>query len=147
MTPALKAYADRGVFRGFSATPAARGRVEYEFLWLTRRPMRAVFDPRASTLAFPALLPSLPGEAAKDVKAIVRSRSGRGVPAHKRIDARKARVASAMRRGNLSLTLTVKGGNHVYAASHVLNLINELFVALQASHPAYLIERFGFSTE
>jgi hypothetical protein len=27
------------------------------------------------------------------------------------------------------------------------NLINELFVALQASHPAQLIERFGFSTE
>ena len=109
--------------------------------------MRAVFDSRASRLAFPALLPSLPDDAAKEVKAIVLSRSGRGVPAHKRIDARKARVASAMRRDGLSLTITVKGDNHAYAASHLLNLINELFVALQASHPAYLIERFGFSTE
>lgn len=146
MTPALKAYADRGVFRGFSATPAARGRVEYEFLWLTRRPIRAVFNSRASTLAFPALLPSLPADAAQEVKAIV-SRRGRGLPAHKRIDARKARVAGAMRGGAFSLTVTVKGDNHAYATSHVLNLINELFLALQASHPAYLIEKFGFSTE
>lgn len=146
MTPALKAYADRGVFRGFSAMPAARGRVEYEFLWLTRRPIRAVFDSRASTLAFPALLPSLPADAAHEVKAIV-SRRGRGLPAHKRIDARKASVAGAMRGGAFSLTVTVKGDNHAYAASHVLNLINELFLALQASHPAYLIEKFGFSTE
>jgi hypothetical protein len=146
LTPALQAYADRGVFRGFSATPAARGRVQYEFLWLTRRPIRAVFDSRASTLAFPALLPSLPADAAQDVKAMV-SRSGRGLPAHKRIDARRARVAGAMRGGAFSLTVTVKGDNHAYAASHVLNLINELFVALQASHPAYLIENFGFSTE
>jgi hypothetical protein len=146
LTPALKAYADRGVFRGFSATPAARGRVEYEFLWLTRRPMRAVFDSRASTLAFPALLPSLPADAAREVKALV-SRSGRAVPAHKRIDARKARVAGAMRGGAFSLTVTVKGDNHAYAASRALNLINELFVELQASHPAYLIETFGFSTE
>lgn len=146
MTPALKAYADRGVFRGFSATPAARGCIEYEFLWLTRRPIRAVFNSRASTLAFPALLPSLPADAAQEVKAIV-SRRGRGLPVHKRIDARKARVAGAMRGGAFSLTVTVKGDNHAYAASHVLNLINELFLALQASHPAYLIEKFGFSTE
>lgn len=146
MTPALKAYADRGLFRGFNATPVARGRVEYEFLWLTRRPMRAVFDSRASTLAFPALLPSLPADAAREVKALV-SRSGRAVPAHKRIDARKARVAGAMRGGAFSLTVTVKGDNHAYAASRALNLINELFVELQASHPAYLIETFGFSTE
>lgn len=146
MTPALKAYADRGVFRGFSATPAVRGRIAYEFLWLTRRPIRAVFDSRASTLAFPALLPSLPADAAHEVKAIV-SRRGRGLPAHKRIDAQKARVAGAMRGGAFSLTVTVRGDNHAYAASHVLNLINELFLALQASHPAYLIEKFGFSTE
>jgi hypothetical protein len=146
LTPALKAYADRGLFRGFNATPVARGRVEYEFLWLTRRPMRAVFDSRASTLAFPALLPSLPADAAREVKALV-SRSGRAVPAHKRIDARKARVAGAMRGGAFSLTVTVKGDNHAYAASRALNLINELFVELQASHPAYLIETFGFSTE
>jgi hypothetical protein len=147
LTPALKAYADRGLFRGFNATPVARGRVEYEFLWLTRRPMRAVFDSRASTLAFPALLPSLPDDAAKDARLIVSSRSGRGVPAHKRIDARRARVAGAMRGGAFSLTVTVKGDNHAYAASRALNLINELFVELQASHPAYLIETFGFSTE
>ena len=57
-TAALQAYADRGVFRGFRATPAPRGRVEYQFLWLTRKPMRAVFDSRRRVLTFPRCFPA-----------------------------------------------------------------------------------------
>jgi len=146
-TATLSAYADRGVFRGFSATPASRGRVEYEFTWLTRRPMRAVFDPRARTLAFPALFPAIPADAAKDLTAIVRSRGGRSVPAHKRIDGRRARMAAAMRSGAFALTVEVRGANQDYAVKAALNLVNDLFVALHEHHPAYLVEQFGLSTE
>ncbi|HKY87604.1 MAG TPA: hypothetical protein VJL90_12650, partial [Pseudorhodoplanes sp.] len=63
VTAALQAYSDRGVFRSFRATPAARARVTYQFAWLTRRPLDAVFDSRTNTLTFPALLPTL-GKAA-----------------------------------------------------------------------------------
>ena len=59
VTAALQSYADRGVFRGFRATPAPRGRVEYQFLWLTRKPMSAVFDSRRRRLVFPSLFPGL----------------------------------------------------------------------------------------
>ena len=147
MTPALQAYADRGVFRGFSARPGARGRIEYEFRWLTKAPMRAVFDPRARTLSFPALLPDLPADAAQELKAIVLARSGRAVPGHKRIDRRRASVAATMRAGTLGLTVGIRGSNHAYAARQALGVINEIFVALHEHHPAYLVERFGVSAE
>jgi hypothetical protein len=147
LTPALQAYADRGVFRGFSAMPAPRGRVEYEFTWLTPQRMRAVFDARARTLAFPALFPHLPPDAARDLKAIVLSRSRRGAPAHKRIDARRAKLATAVRGGDFFLSVTVRGKNEAYAVSTALNLINELFVALHESHPDYLVTRFAVSAE
>ena len=46
-----------------------------------------------------------------------------------------------------SLSVEIRGSNHDYAVKQALNLINELFLALQERHPEYLIERFGMSTE
>lgn len=147
VSAALQTYADRGVFRGFRATPLARGRVEYQFLWLTKKPMTAVFDPLRRRLTFPSVLPHVDRHIAADMKAIVDARRSRSVPAHKRIDARKCRLAATVRNGDLSLTADIRGANHDYAVSRALNVINEMFVALHEHHPAYLIERFGISTE
>ena len=122
-----------------------RGRVEYQFLWLTRRPTLAVFDPRRKTLSFPALFPAV--SAAPDLKRIVDSRAARTQPAHKRIDARRARLSSRMRAGDFSLSVAIRGRHADYAVSHVLNVINELHLALHEAHPDYLIERFGVSAE
>ena len=145
----MQEYADRGVFRGFRATPGSRGRVEYQFTWLFRRPMSAVFDPRRRVLTFAALFPG--AGASKDMsrglRSLAGSRGGKDQPAHKRIDARRARVTSAMRQGDLSLAIQVRGANHPYAVRRVLNLINELFLSLHDEYPGYLVERFGLSTE
>jgi hypothetical protein len=137
------------VFRGFRATPATRGRVEYQFMWLLKRPMRAVFDTRRGVLAFPALFPGAGGEPtmALELKALVAGRTRRDQPAHKRIDARRARLASAVRQGDWSLAVEIRGANHEYAVRHALNLVNELFLVLHASYPDYLVEHFGMSTE
>jgi hypothetical protein len=147
VTLALQAYADRGVFRGFRAAPASRGRIEYQFLWLTRRPMTAVSDPRRRTLSFPALFPAITRDAHADLRAIVAARATRGVPAHKRIDARKLRVSLVTRKGDVSLSGEMRGANHDYAVKTLLNLINELFVCLHEAHPEYLVHQFGISTE
>jgi hypothetical protein len=147
ITAAFRAYADRGVFRGFRATPAARGRIDYQFLWLTRRPMTATCDPRRRTLSFPSLLPDLDAGAAREVKALVAARTDRAQPVHKRLDARRARITGAVRKGGFSLTVEIRGDNHDYAVKKALNLINELFVALHEAHPAYLVEAVGLSTE
>lgn len=147
VTSALQSYADRGVFRGFRATPGTRGRIEHQFLWLTRRPMTAVLDPRRKTLTFPSLLPGIDRSTAADLSAIVKARTGREVPAHKRVDSRRARISSARRNGDLSLAIEIRGQNHAYAVRHALNVINEMFLMLHERHPEYLVAHFGISTE
>ncbi len=149
MSAALQQYADRGVFRGFRATPGPRGRVEYRFMWLLRRPMHAVFDPRRGMLTFATLFPGVDAssEMVAGLKALVASRSKTGQPAHKRIDARRARLSCATRKGDWSLSVQIRGANHEYAVRRALNLINELFVSLHDEYQDYLIERFGLSTE
>ena len=133
------------MFRGFRAIPGSRGRIEYQFLWLTRRPTHAVFDPRTRTLSFPALFPGL--SAAAELKRVVAARTSRTLPAHKRIDARRARLSCRMRAGDYSLSVEVRGRDAGYAVRHVLNVINELHLALHEGHPEYLVERFGVSAE
>jgi len=149
VTAALQAYADRGVFRGFRAVPAARGCVEYEFVWLLGRTMRATFDTARGVLAFPALFPGVEPRSpmARALDALVHTRTDRGQPAHKRVDARRARLSSAVSKGDWSLTVHVRGANHDYAVQRALNLVNELFLILHESYPEYLIERFGLSPE
>ena len=147
MTRALHAYADRGVFRGFRASQPASGRITYHFVWLTLRPIEAVFDSRANTLAFPALLPHLSNEARADIAAVVRSITQRDTPAHKRTDGRRARITGAIRKGAFAMSVSIRGTNHDYAVKAALNLINEIFVTLQERHPEYLVEHFGMSPE
>lgn len=57
VTEQLRSYATRGVFREFSVTALPAQRIEYRFVWLTSKPIRAIFDARSAVLAFPALLP------------------------------------------------------------------------------------------
>ena len=144
---ALQSYADRGVFRGFRASPSARGRVAFEFKWLTKRAVTATFDERRNTLTFPSLLPAMSKAAAADVSNVLGSRTGRGVPAHKRIDARRCVVAGAMRKGVYAVRVTIRGANHDYAVKTALSVINDIFITLQERHPEYLIEHFGMSAE
>lgn len=147
VTEALQSYADRGVFRGFRATSIPRGRVAYEFTWLTGKPVHAEFDSRTNTLRFPALLPAIGKTAAVEMADLLEARRRRATPDHKRLDARRARFDTAFRNGAFSLTATVRGRNHDYAVQTALNLINEMFVTLQEHHPDYLIEHFGMSAE
>jgi hypothetical protein len=147
VTDALQAYADRGVFRGFRATPGARGRIAYEFMWLTRKALHADYDSRSRTIRFAELLPAIDRAIAAEVTAILDARRNRNAPNHKRIDGRRVRVAGTVRRGAYSLQMLVRGDNHEYAVSTALNVINEIVVALREHHHEYLIEHFGLSAE
>ncbi len=109
--------------------------------------MRAVFDSRGRVLRFPVVFPGIDKSTAALLKSIVESRADRDQPAHKRLDARRARMTGTVRKGDLSLTVEIRGQNHRYAVTRALNLINELFLALHEGHPEYLVERFGISTE
>ena len=147
VTSAFQSYADRGVFRGFDATLARAGRTTYQFLWLTRRPITAVSDPRARTLTFPGLFPGVDRHVAAHLKTLVDARTAREQPAHKRIDGRRAQAAIVTYRGNATLRVVVRGDNEGYAVRAALNVINDLFVMLHEHHPEYLVQQFGVSGE
>ena len=119
--------------RGTGATPLAD-----TFLY--------VFD---STLTFAGLLTHVDRRSpvARDVAALVAGRTSRTLPAHKRIDSRRASVDAAVGRGALSLVVSVRGAQHEYATRYALNLVNDLFLLLHEKYPEYLIEHFGVSAE
>jgi hypothetical protein len=108
--------------------------------------MRASIDARG-TLTFPALLPQAPPAIVAAMKSIVAARSTRHVPEHKRVDARRARLACRVHKGDFSLSVDIRGTNQEYAVSKALNLVNDMFVALHEGHPEYLVEHFGISQE
>ena len=145
----LQRYADRGVFRGLSVSAGKNGRREFRFVWLTRTPMLATYDPGAATLAFPRLIPgaaAVPSMVAA-LKGVVAEHLSSTVPEHRRVDKRRATVRCTVRDGDLSLSFFVRGAHHGYAIKAGLNLVNRLFLQLQAHHPEYLIHQFGFSAE
>jgi hypothetical protein len=108
-----------------------------------------VFDPARKTLTFRNLLPAVDRRSAmaRDLAALVAGRSARQLPEHKRLDPRRARVSASIRRGEMSLIVTVRGAHHAYAAANALNLVNELFLLLHEQYPDYLIDHFGMSPE
>ena len=111
--------------------------------------MEVVADPARKTLTFRGLFPALDRTSpiARELAAAVAGRSSRELPEHKRLDPRRARVASRLRSGEMSLVVTVRGAHYPYAAQNTLNLVNELFLLLHERYPDYLIEHFGLSPE
>ena len=149
MERALQRYADRGVFRDFSAHHGRGGRVAFRFTWLMRRPMTLTFEPRTAALTFTTVLPGVGSASAlsTELLALIDARRTRAVPAHKRIDGRRVRLERSTRRGDLSVALIVRGQQHAYAVQRGLNLVNDLFVLLHSTYPDYLSEHFGLSAE
>jgi hypothetical protein len=151
VSAALQRYADRGVFRGFSAARAAGGRYEYTFRWLTPRPFTLVYDPARRLLSFRELFPDVGARSAiaTALREVVAERSTRHVPVHKRLDGRRVQARCAVQRNRFSLAMAARGGtaNDSYAVRQMLNLVNELFLVLHEKYPDYLIAHFGLSSE
>jgi hypothetical protein len=145
----LQAYADRGVFRGFSETKGGRGKQSFEFLWLTPRRMGLSVDTEKGALTFKNLLPQVPVKSAlyAELKEFIKQRHDLGLPAHRRVDRKQAEVICCNRRGMVSLTLKVKNNRYAYGVNKLVNLVHELFLHLRATHPDYLAENFDVSQE
>jgi hypothetical protein len=137
------------VFRGFSERRGRSGIREFRFTWLTREPVVLRYDPRGPSLTFKELLPGVARASPllAEVQALVGSRTSRALPTHRRIDRRRVGVECAYRRGAVSVVLVIKGANRAYAVQKGVNLVHEIFVALQASYPEYLWEQFGLPAE
>lgn len=141
----LQAYADRGVFRGFSEIKTGR----FQFVWLIRHQMELRVNTARRELTFHQLLPGVAARSAlaAEVKRFVAERHDDSIPEHRRIERSRADVICFARGSNLSLTLNVKDNQYAYGINKLVNLVNELFVYLRDVHPEYLMENFDVPQE
>lgn len=126
----LKSYADRGVFRGFSAGPAHAGRATFKILWHRDRSFDLILDVPRKTLRFPVVLPEVPAKSPmyREFREFVESRHSPALPGHRRIDRRKARLRAGAHGGNASLTLTVKGADFEYGVRKLIHTVHEIYM-------------------
>jgi hypothetical protein len=152
-TRALREYADRGVFRGFSHAVGRGGRDELRFRWLAGSTFLVRLDPASRSLTLYELLPNVPHRSEMDraFRAFLRERSSDQLPEHRRIDPRRIAVGCANRGGKLSVALALRrrGAVHeredwAYAARKGVSLMNEIFHGfLRGPYYDYMVENFG----
>lgn len=143
----LKAYAERGVFQGVSDGERRRGRMTFTVLWHYGRRFRLVLEPTTGAVTFPELLPDAPARSpmVKALKTFLRRFETDEVPAHRRVDAAKARLRIAVRAGTVSLALISQDGDIEYATRRLVHLAHEVFMVFLPDGPydAYRVETLG----
>ena len=146
----LRSYADKGIFRGFGTSVDRSGNLECRFLWHAPEPHRLRFDPRRGALVFVDLLPAVPYPSAMDraLRAFVAGRANPDLPAHRRIDPKKASCRCRNRKEQVSIEVRCLECDFEYAANKVVKLVNEIFLNFLAGpYDGYMIEHFGAPEE
>jgi hypothetical protein len=145
----LQAYADRAIFLGFSEFKTARGLPAFRFIWLIQHQMELCVDTETHVLRFSRLLPGVPASSTMyvELKRFLHERHDTDLPAHRRIDRRRAEVLCSNRGGNVSISLRVKNNHYAYGVNRIVNLVHELFVYLRDAWPDYLVENFDVPQE
>lgn len=141
----LQAYAERGVFRGFSEVKTGH----FSFVWLIHHQMELVVDVTRGVLQFKRLLPGIPAKSAlySELKEFIQDRHNPTLPEHRRVDPRRAALTCANRGGFITLSLKVKNKQYAYGVNRVVNVVHELFLHLRSAHPDYLVENFDVPQE
>ena len=141
-TGVLQGYADKAVFRGFSAEGSV-----YKIAWHRNQTYELRLDARRKRLAFPALLPKVPREIYREFQRFLKSRTTREVPEHRRIDPRRARLSCAIRRGTVSLAITSRDGDYEYATRKLIHLVHEIFMFFLADYVEYQVEAYNLDPD
>src|SRR5262245_18468184 len=112
---ALQAYADRGVYRGFSEGKTG----QFKFAWLWGHQMELNVDTSKHVLRFKQLLPGVPARSVfyAELKNFIEQRHDRSLPEHRRIDRTRAEVTCSNRSGFVSISLQVKNNQYAYGVN------------------------------
>ncbi len=145
----LKAYSDRGVFRGFNETSGRGDKTTFKFIWLLDREFTLEFSPDKGTLMLKDILPHVPNRSHmdQDLRAFVLSRNAKNLPSHRRVNPKQAELTYTNRKENVSLTMTVKTNQYGPAVTKLLNTANAFFGHLHMAHLPYLWEHFDVPEE
>jgi hypothetical protein len=151
VTSILEGYAEKAVFRGFSAHPRRGGKAAYKMVWHYDRPFELHLDCAKKTLRFPAVLPGVPARSAmyRELQAFVKARQSRELPEHRRVNPAKARIALTNQRGTVSLSLISKDGDFDYATRKIVQMAHEIFLSFLVDGPyyEYMVEQLGLDPD
>jgi len=151
VTDQLRSYATRGVFREFSVRPLPSQRVEFRFVWLTNRPIHAVFDARTSVLKLVSLLPGIAPRSPMDraLREFITERFSTKLPAHRRLSRTLVRdIKCTNHNSALSLSLTLNRRQPAEGAKQTIHLISEIFQSFLAGpYHEYMVVNFEISED
>jgi hypothetical protein len=143
----LQSYADRGIFRGFSPGAVRNGKATFKAVWFRNRTYEFKVDERKRTIACPVVLPRVDADLYAKLRDFLKSRQTDEVPAHRRIDPAKAKITSANKAGNVSVTLTARDADDEYLVRRFVNLINEIFQVFLHEHFDYQVAAFDLDPD
>jgi hypothetical protein len=151
VTAILEGYAEKAVFRGFSAHPKRGGKAQYKMIWHYDRAFELSLDVAAKTLRFPAILPGVPQRSAmyRDLRAFLKTRQSAETPEHRRVNPSRARLVVKNKRGIVSLALASKDGDFDYAARKIVQIVHEIFMVFLLDGPyyEYLVDHLGLDPD
>jgi hypothetical protein len=151
VTGILEGYAEKAVFRGFSAHPLRGGKATYRMVWHQDRPFELLLDVPGKTLRFPAVLPGVHARSPmyRELQAFLKVRQTDEMPEHRRVDPAKAGITLSSQRGVVSLKLTVKNGDFDYATRKIIHLVHEIFMVFLVDGPyfEYMVEQLGLDPD
>lgn len=151
VTEILKGYAEKAVFRGFSAHPERDGRASYRMVWHHDRRFELLLDAAQKTLKFADVLPGVPArsEMYRELQAFLKQRVSGELPEHRSVNPAKARLVLRNAQGNVSVTLKVKDGDFDYAARRIVHIVHEIFLIFLVDGPyfEYMVEHLGLDED
>jgi hypothetical protein len=151
VTGVLEGYAEKAVFRGFSAHPGAKGQATYRMVWHHDRPFEMVLDAGAKTLQFPEVLPGVSARSPmyRELQAFLKVRQSDQVPEHRRVNPAKTRMAMANKRGIVSVKAMVKDGDFDYGTRKIIQMVHEIFLVflVDGSYYEYMVEHLGLDPD
>lgn len=151
VTGILEGYAEKAVFRGFSAHPRGQGKAKYRMVWHHDRPFELLLDVHGKTLRFPVVLPGVPARSPmyRELQAFLKMRQSAETPEHRRVNPTKARLALTNQRGVVALKLTVKDADFEYATRKMIQVVHEIFMVFLVDGPyyEYMVEQLGLDPD
>lgn len=142
----LKEYAQKGVFRGFSAHPSEPS---FRLLWHRNQFFDLVFDAKTKTLRVPVVMPSVDAPMYAHYKEFVKERCSEEEPEHRRIDRQKVRVRTAWKGGKVAVSMVAVDGDLEYALRKLIHLVHETYLVFlyDGRYYNYLIDTFDLDPD
>jgi len=152
ISAALRAYADRGVFRSYSHKKGTGGKHEFVFVWLIEAPFVLSYNEKSNILTFNNLLPAVEKKSHTDfiLRQFLKSRYSEKLPEHRRVEKEKIKLTCINKTGSVSIALKMLPTcDYAYGVNKAVNLVSDIFTLFfnKPENGVYVHDNFGIAGE